>query len=230
VKFKVRLTSWLLVFFIPLAFGATAAHLLHSNLVTESSLIQLEAQMTAVNVRVPRQLPLPGNESIEMALAIFSIKVPDHLDGPFYDEKLEDRGLTTGEVMARERKVRIGPSAFASWAVLGSTLAHEIEVHAQQSFFQIVLTEELVQFDRNLPNHLSLWMGPNLKLLALASRYVSGQLGTLGTKGAEREAYMHEINNWKRFGLSLDERRGIQKVMNRYYPLQNDKKLADARF
>src|SRR5690606_25474533 len=33
----------------------------------------------------------------------------------------------------------IGPSAFASWALLGSTLAHEIEVHCHQNFTLIRL-------------------------------------------------------------------------------------------
>jgi hypothetical protein len=39
--------------------------------------------------------------------------------------------------------VLIGPAAFDSWALLGSTLAHEILVHCQQNFFLISVMDLL---------------------------------------------------------------------------------------
>jgi hypothetical protein len=40
-------------------------------------------------------------------------------------------------------KVFVGPTAFSSWGMLGSTLAHEVEVHCRQNFPLIVLKDQL---------------------------------------------------------------------------------------
>ena len=40
-------------------------------------------------------------------------------------------------------EVTVGPAAFESWGLLGSTLAHELEVHCQQNFTYIRLLDLL---------------------------------------------------------------------------------------
>jgi hypothetical protein len=55
------------------------------------------------------------------------------------DRKLKDRGQTRWH--GNTITVVVGPTAFSSWSVLGSTLAHEIEVHAHQNIRMIRLGE-----------------------------------------------------------------------------------------
>ncbi|RYZ81305.1 MAG: hypothetical protein EOP04_24245 [Proteobacteria bacterium] len=57
--------------------------------------------------------------------------------------KLEDRGLTTLNGYGKKLEVTIGPAAFTSWAVLGSTLAHEVEIHCNQNFSLIRMKDML---------------------------------------------------------------------------------------
>ncbi len=65
---------------------------------------------------------------------MFDISIPKNANAPRLDIKLEDRGLTTLNGWGKNLEVTIGPSAFTSWAVLGSTLAHELEIHCNQNF------------------------------------------------------------------------------------------------
>ena len=78
--------------------------------------------------------PSMSQESIDEAMKRYGISVPDSATHPTLDMSLEDRGLTTLNCRFCERTVTIGPAAFSSWAVLGSTLAHELEVHCKQNF------------------------------------------------------------------------------------------------
>src|SRR5690606_19202846 len=80
-------------------------------------------------------------ESIDLAIAMFGIEVPASAEWPVLDKKIEDRGLTTRGAFMDKAKVTIGPAAFTSWALLGSTLAHELEVHCQQNFLFIYLMD-----------------------------------------------------------------------------------------
>lgn len=90
--------------------------------------------MAAVLVRPPAESPTPSQESIDLAMEIYGIRLPPSAEFPIFDPNLEDRGLTTRATFLDLAKVTIGPAAFASWPLLGSTLAHEIEVHCNQSF------------------------------------------------------------------------------------------------
>ncbi len=91
----------------------------------------------AVNVVPPESQPPMTQESIELALKMFAIEVPATAMQPRLDLNLEDRGLTTLNGWGSKLDVTIGPAAFSSWALLGSTLAHELEVHCLQNFFVI---------------------------------------------------------------------------------------------
>ena len=76
-----------------------------------------------------------------MAIEMFGIEIPPSALHPEFDAQLEDRGLTTRATFMDRAKVTIGPAAFSSWGLLGSTLAHELEVHCNQSFAVIWLLD-----------------------------------------------------------------------------------------
>ena len=180
-------------------------------------------RLALVPVRAPARLPVPSQEDVDIAMALFSIHAPADLDWPVFDPELADRGLTTGSTLSGPKAVYVGPAAFVSWAVLGSTLAHEVEVHGRQDFLEIVLQD---QFFRLVGHVLS-----SGEALAKGARRVrfgadSGaevrasvsHLDQYGTWKAEREAYAYEIKNARRFGLSAEEVQLIRQVMETHYP------------
>lgn len=81
--------------------------------------------------------PAPSNDNILKAMEIFNIQNKPGQPMPIFDASLEDRGLTVISEQGERCDVRIGPSAFQSWAILGSTLGHEIEVHCRQDMMLI---------------------------------------------------------------------------------------------
>ncbi|EFX59978.1 hypothetical protein DAPPUDRAFT_346066 [Daphnia pulex] len=94
-------------------------------------------EVRSVSVVPPDSQPPMTQESIDIALKMFAIEVPDTATHPRLDLNLEDRGLTTLNGWGSKLDVTLGPAAFSSWALLGSTLAHELEVHCLQNFFVI---------------------------------------------------------------------------------------------
>lgn len=100
-------------------------------------------EVRSVNVVPPESQPPMTQESIELALKMFAIEVPATASQPRLDLNLEDRGLTTLNGWGSKLDVTIGPAAFSSWALLGSTLAHELEVHCRQNFFVIRIKDLL---------------------------------------------------------------------------------------
>ncbi len=89
------------------------------------------------NIRVPVGRPEPTEASLKMAMEVYNIQIPGKINGPFVDMTMEDRGLTVRQGLSSKPTVFIGREAFQSWALLGSTLAHEIEVHCRQNFLSI---------------------------------------------------------------------------------------------
>lgn len=81
--------------------------------------------------------PHPSQDAINYAMNLFAIEIPENVRGPFFTPKLADRGLTMRRGVLSDAIVYIGPEAFSSWALLGSTLAHEIEIHGRQNFLAI---------------------------------------------------------------------------------------------
>lgn len=91
-------------------------------------------QAAYIPVTIPSSPPHPSQESVDLALKLFKIDVPHGIHHPVYDASLSDRGITSINGFDKDRRVKIGPGAFTSWGMLGSTLAHEIEVHGKQNF------------------------------------------------------------------------------------------------
>jgi hypothetical protein len=174
--------------------------------------VEYSESLRRVPVAPPQRLPTPSQEDIDLALALFSIERPRHLSDPLFDPELTDRGLTMGSTFHGPQSVSIGPAAFGSWALLGSTLAHEIEVHGQQNFFRIVFEDEFY-------GAISTWTRGGFALAGSALE-AEGQpkCADCGTLRAEREAYEYEIANAARFGLDAHEVSLIRQVMDTYYP------------
>ena len=96
-----------------------------------------------VDVEVPKTAPEWSQESVDVAMAMYGIKTPSHVEAPEFDANLEDRGVTIMNGWGQKLQVKVGPAAFESWALLGSTLAHEIEIHCEQSFLLIRILDSV---------------------------------------------------------------------------------------
>lgn len=169
------------------------------------------AEKNAVSVTAPPTMPRISQRNIDIAVELFNIDVPSNVVGPTLDRNLYDRGLTSGDSLGNVKTVAIGPAAFSSWGILGSTLGHEVEVHARQSFIKIVLLDKFEKIKETSLTMLSRALPP-LKIKA-----PRGDLD-LGTWRAEREAYTFEMTQYKRFGLNFQEVAAIHGIMNTYYP------------
>lgn len=112
----------------------------------ESRRQELAEQKFVVDSSRLTGVPAVNQSSIEIATKAFGIQMPKAIRGPYFDQKLEDRGLTLRNGLASDPVVLIGREAFTSWAMLGSTLAHEIEIHCRQNFLAIHL-QNLAGFD-----------------------------------------------------------------------------------
>lgn len=139
-----------------------------------------------VSVKVPDGAPEISQESVDLALRLFNIDVPPSADYPVLNTRLEDRGMSTRLNWRRKIRVEVGPSAFSSWGILGSTLAHELEIHCRQNFVLINIMDSL---------------------------------GLEGTTWAERQAYLYEIKQAQRFGLTNYQRDLIASTMAYYYDI-----------
>lgn len=79
--------------------------------------------------------PTISDESVQMAIEAFSIKAPKTcLPIKINKDATTYRGITERRAWWDSAKVTLGAPAFSSWAILGSTLAHEIEAHCAQPF------------------------------------------------------------------------------------------------
>ena len=154
--------------------------------------------------------PNSSQESVDFAMDVFGIDKPHYTKSPKFDQGLMDRGLIVGSSFGKNRTVSVGPAAFESWGLLASTLAHEIEVHANQSFLHIQLSDAV----KNVKEYAFNWLNEK------GSRFaIFFEPDLTGTTEAEREAYQHEMNSALRFGLSDHEVQSIFNVMERYYPI-----------
>ena len=111
--------------------------------ITLASHDQARAEMSSIAIQPPVFRPEQNQASIDRAIAMFGIEIPFEAHYPEFDKNIEDRGRTIRNGRDKKALVKIGPAAFESWAVLGSTLAHELEVHCKQSFFMIQLLDML---------------------------------------------------------------------------------------
>jgi hypothetical protein len=177
---------------------------------------EFHESMASVTVVAPTRRPIPSQEDLEIALALYSIDVPSYLGKPVFDPDLEDRGLTTGSTLHGPSSVFAGPAAFTSWAILGSTLGHEIEVHGRQNFLAIALQDDFFRLVANVSQS-----GFALaSIVRTTDKPAWNMCNGCGTLQAEREAYGYEIANTGRFGLTHEEVRLIRQVMDTYYPEQ----------
>jgi hypothetical protein len=94
-------------------------------------------------ISIPSSTPTIGQESIDRALKIFHIEIPRTADHPRYNPKLHDRGAASRRFGFQKIQVEVGPSAFQSWSLLASTLAHELEVHCRQNWALINVMDSM---------------------------------------------------------------------------------------
>jgi hypothetical protein len=172
---------------------------------------KLFKERSQIQVKMPQSMPALSQESVDIAMEAFAISLPRGVKHPKFLVSLEDRGLTTGGALEGQKEVFVGPAAFASWAVLGSTLGHEIEIHGKQSFLKILITDKLSDLSLSARTVVG-------RVLPAVKPSAKAQFDGDGTWKAERDAYQYEIRNAKRFGLSQEEEKSIFDVMSFYYP------------
>lgn len=167
-----------------------------------------------VNLEVPSDVPTMTQTAVDAAIEMFAVDVPSDTQAPQFDKELFDRGLTSGNLLGQQKTILVGPAAFTSWGILGSTLGHEAEVHARQSFLKIVASDRWSQFKASVSSTFEQTM------TAFASgnkKSTNDGLVSPGTLAAEQEAYIYELNSALRFGLTHRETRAIRHVMDTYY-------------
>lgn len=128
------------------AYGATTAAVFGILLSSKKNLeirATFMAELRKTQVQVPDTLPEISQASIDLALEMYQIKIPEQTQHPELDPNLADRGITIKRAGHDFFEVFVGPAAFTSWGLLGSTLAHELEIHANQSFLAIFILEKL---------------------------------------------------------------------------------------
>ena len=131
--------SFLLICLSVSALGSLVIHAKLKHMARESII----HEWNKVDVEVPKTAPEWNQESVDVAMAMYGIKTPSHVKVPVFDPNLEDRGVTIMNGWGQKLLVKVGPAAFESWALLGSTLAHEIEIHCEQSFLLIRLLDSV---------------------------------------------------------------------------------------
>lgn len=164
----------------------------HLSQVRSHAAIDLKKPRVRTNVvllSVSKSPPSPGQETIDLAMEYYDIELPERVAWPKYDPSLKERGLI--EIKGRVKQVSIGPAAFSSWALLGATLVHEIEIHGRQNFFTIAVLNRV---------GTALFQG------------------ALGERLAEEQAYTHEVMSKKRLGLTDGEVSGLIDTRDVYYP------------
>jgi len=104
---------------------------------------QIVSDMKNYPVEAPSTIPALSQESIDIALEIFNIRVPASAKHPVLNVNLEDRGISSRQAWSELIVVEIGPSSFLSWGLLASTLAHELEIHCTQNFTLINMMDQI---------------------------------------------------------------------------------------
>jgi len=104
---------------------------------------RIVSDLRSYPVESPNGLPTLSQNSIDMALEIYNIHVPASAKHPVLNRELEDRGISSRAAWSDLITVEVGPSAFLSWGLLASTLAHELEVHCNQNFALINVMDRL---------------------------------------------------------------------------------------
>ncbi|WP_397600482.1 hypothetical protein [Silvanigrella sp.] len=193
---------------IPLLFITSLFYCLFLSFQERKKYALLQKNMADISVIYPKEVPTNSNDNIDLAMALFSIDIDENIENPIYNDELPYRGLTLGNAFSKNKQVLIGKMAFESWGILGSTLAHEIEIHGKQSFLEIEILNYLYTLKR-VPEKLFVNFYHN------TSKLNYDNLG-YGSYMAEKEAYNHELDSKKRFNLNNNEIYAIR------YTLEND--------
>ena len=167
---------------------------------------ETQNSMMKIPVIYPKERPKDPQNDLALAMALFSINTPENVCYPSYSYNLPYRGLTRGNSFLPKKEVIIGEMAFTSWGILGSTLAHEIEIHGNQSFLKIEFLNFLYSYIQNNSKFVSS-IFPSFDIMTYEN------MG-LGSYLAEKEAYSYEINSDKRFNLKIKEVLAIKNTLD----------------
>lgn len=162
---------------------------------------KIHTLMSNIPVKFPSNIPNKSQDSVEIAIALFSIEIYKNIESIEYNKEIVFRGLTIGSSFLDEKKVIIGDMAFISWGILGSTIGHEAEIHGRQNFllFEILnfLNIYVKLFTNFYPKFSNIFINKS----------------DLGIYFAEKEAYLYELNSANRFNLNKNELNSIKNIL-----------------
>ncbi|WP_186645489.1 hypothetical protein [Fluviispira vulneris] len=167
----------------------------------------IQENLIEIPVLYPSSPPEKSNRCIQLAMALFSIDKNKNSKQPVYDPNLNVRGLTSGMIFSPKKNIYIGDEAFENWGLLGSTLAHEVEIHGNQSFVKIEFINFLYHYFYEIEYNLL-----NKLLYNNDFRYQNKKIGTIK---AEKEAYKYELKSKKRFSLNAQNEKSLQYILEK---------------
>ena len=190
---------------IPFIFISSLFYCLFLHFKEKRDYNEIQNNMIKIPVIYPHEKPNQPTKDIDLALALFSINIPENTIYPVYSPDLPYRGLTTGDALFPTKHVFIGDMAFTSWSILGSTLGHEIEIHCNQSFLKIEFLNFLYLIMK-YPEELITKIFPSISM----QKY--DNLG-YGSYLAEKEAYSYEVKSKRRYHLNTNEVIAIKNTL-----------------
>jgi hypothetical protein len=203
---KLRFEKWFASYLPLFCFLAASAGLIVAKKAL-SEQDRFEQSLARVQVIAPDSRPRMNQESIDLALVMFNIHVPDNAQHPIVDPFLVDRGRTTLYGYSKQLEVAVGPNAFTSWSILGATLAHELEVHCRQSFALIRLLDSvglLGTENAEREAYMHELAGSNrFRLTALEQESIAQTMDYFypkQTKNTLSAAFVKPVGTWLNFG------------------------------
>ena len=101
------------------------------------------SKLSEVPVHMVGGYPDFVSQNVDLAYAAFNIRDSRTLKTVELSPALQARGMTMHGSYGGDADVALGLDAFSSWSLLGSTLAHEVEIHVNQNPF-VVWLEDLI--------------------------------------------------------------------------------------
>jgi len=155
-------------------------------------------------------VPEVSQTNIDRAMVLYSIKSKPWCKYPVLVDPIDGiMGYIGGHPLSSTRIIHITGYAFTSWGMLGAVLAHEIEVHCNQSFIKASILDAVDELLSDLKRSQEL--PRSAMLVRVAPVYY-------GTWLTEREAYSYQIENAERFGLTKQEVESIRSTRDFLYP------------
>ena len=100
-----------------------------------------EMELRNIPVEMVGGVPDFTSQDVDLALVAFGILDTRYDKKVGLDPTVHARGVAIHGSYGGDAEIKVGLAAFSSWGLLGSTLAHEIEIHVNQNPFVVWLED-----------------------------------------------------------------------------------------